>query len=65
MGPRYANEAGAVIARRGFAAGLDGVRRGPAGQHPVAAVCRRLDDPLGRTSRWYGAELEAFRLRAR
>jgi len=32
---------------------------------PSLAVCRRIGmTPLGRTSRWYGVELEAFHLGA-
>ncbi|GAA1812617.1 hypothetical protein [Planosporangium flavigriseum] len=32
---------------------------------PSIAVCRRLGmAPLGRTSRWYGVEVEAFRFAA-
>jgi RimJ/RimL family protein N-acetyltransferase len=66
-GHGYATEAGAAAARRGFAAGLDEVYAVVRPDNTRSlAVCRRLGmTPLGRTSRWYGAELEAFRLRAR
>lgn len=65
-GQGYATEAGAAAAQRGFDAGLDEVyavvRPDNIGS---VAVCRRLGmTPLGRTSRWYGTELEAFKLGA-
>lgn len=66
-GHGYATEAGAAAARRGFAAGLDEVYAVVRPDNARSlAVCRRLGmTPLGRTSRWYGAELAAFRLDAR
>ncbi|HKE52451.1 MAG TPA: GNAT family N-acetyltransferase [Actinomycetes bacterium] len=62
----YATEAGAAAARRGFEAGLDEVYAVVRPDNTRSlAVCRRLGmTPLGRTSRWYGTELEAFRLGA-
>lgn len=65
-GHGYATEAARGAIARGFAAGLseifavvrpDNVRS--------LAVCRRLGmTPLGRTTRWYDTDLEAFRLPA-
>jgi len=62
----YATEAGAAAARRGFEAGLEEVYAVVRPDNTRSlAVCRRLGmTPLGRTSRWYGTELEAFRLGA-
>jgi RimJ/RimL family protein N-acetyltransferase len=66
-GHGYATEAGAAAAGRGFEAGLDEVYAVVRPDNIRSlAVCRRLGmTPLGRTSRWYAAELEAFRLDAR
>ena len=65
-GHGYATEAGAAAASRGFEAGLGEVYAVVRPDNTRSlAVCRRLGmTPLGRTSRWYGAELEAFRLAA-
>ena len=65
-GHGYATEAGAAAARRGFEAGLDEVYAVVRPDNTRSlAVCRRLGmTPLGRTGRWYGAELEAFWLGA-
>jgi RimJ/RimL family protein N-acetyltransferase len=62
----YATEAARAVIRRGFEAGLPEVyavvRPGNAAS---LAVCRRLGmTPLGRMTRWYHVELEAFRLMA-
>jgi len=66
-GHGYATEAGAAAARRGFEAGFGEVYAVVRPENTRSlAVCRRLGmTPLGRTSRWYGAELEAFRLSGR
>jgi RimJ/RimL family protein N-acetyltransferase len=66
-GHGYATEAGAAAARRGFEAGFSEVYAVVRPDNTRSlAVCRRLGmTPLGRTSRWYGAELEAFRLSGR
>lgn len=63
-GHGYATEAGAAAARRGFEAGLDEVYAVVRPDNaPSLAVCRRIGmTPLGRMNRWYGVELEAFRL---
>jgi len=65
-GHGYATEAGAATARRGFDAGLREVYAVVRPDNTRSlAVCRRLGmTPLGRISRWYGTELEAFRLGA-
>jgi RimJ/RimL family protein N-acetyltransferase len=65
-GHGYATEAAAAVIDRAFQAGVPEVyavvRPGNA---PSLAVCRRLGmQPLGRMTRWYGVELEAFRLMA-
>lgn len=66
-GNGYATEAGGGAIEHGFAHGgleeIYAVVR--PGNEPSLAVCRRLGmTPLGRTDRWYGVELEAFRIRA-
>jgi len=61
----YATEAAAGAIANGFAAGLDEVVAvvRPDNERSLA-VCRRLGmEAIGRTSRWYGVELEAFRKR--
>lgn len=65
-GHGYATEAAAAALAREFAAGGEEVC---AVTHPTnapsQAVCRRLGmTPIGRTDRWYGMELEAFRITA-
>jgi RimJ/RimL family protein N-acetyltransferase len=65
-GRGYATEAARAVIDRGFAAGVPEVyavvRPGNAAS---MAVCRRLGmEPLGRLRRWYGVDLEAFRLMA-
>jgi len=65
-GHGYASEAGIGAASRGFESGLDEVYAVVRPDNaPSLAVCRRIGmTPLGRTSRWYGVELEAFHLGA-
>ena len=65
-GRGYATEAARAVIDRGFETGLPEVyavvRPGNAAS---VAVCTRLGmTPLGRMRRWYGRELEAFRLDA-
>ena len=63
-GHGYATEAARAVIQRGFEAGLPEVYAVVRpGNEPSLAVCRRLGmDPLGRMTRWYDVELEAFRL---
>ncbi|HEY3009883.1 MAG TPA: GNAT family N-acetyltransferase [Micromonosporaceae bacterium] len=64
-GRGYATEAARAALDRAFAAGITEVHAVvyPGNERSVA-VCRRLGmTPLGRTDRWYGVELDAFRLR--
>ncbi len=65
-GHGYATEAARAVIDRGFAAGLPEVYAVVRpGNEPSLAVCRRLGmQPLGRMTRWYDVELEAFRLMA-
>ena len=65
-GHGYATEAARAVIARGFEAGLPEVYAVVRpGNEPSLAVCRRLDmTPLGRMTRWYDVELEAFRLMA-
>jgi RimJ/RimL family protein N-acetyltransferase len=65
-GHGYATEAARAVVQRGFEAGLPEVYAVVRpGNEPSLAVCRRLGmTPLGRMTRWYGVELEAFRLMA-
>ena len=62
----YATEAARAVIQRGFEAGLPEVYAVVRpGNEPSLAVCRRLGmTPLGRMTRWYDVELEAFRLMA-
>ena len=65
-GHGYATEAAGAVIERGFGAGVPEVyavvRPGNAAS---TAVCRRLGmAPLGRLRRWYGVELDTFRLMA-
>jgi RimJ/RimL family protein N-acetyltransferase len=65
-GHGYATEAARAVIQRGFEAGLPEVYAVVRpGNEPSLAVCRRLGmAPLGRMTRWYDVELEAFRLMA-
>jgi RimJ/RimL family protein N-acetyltransferase len=65
-GHGYATEAAAAVIQRAFGAGVPEVYAVVRpGNEPSLAVCRRLGmEPLGRTTRWYDVELEAFRLMA-
>ncbi|MER8182493.1 GNAT family N-acetyltransferase [Kitasatospora sp. NPDC094015] len=65
-GHGYATEAARAAVAKGFAEGLTEVYAVThPGNGPSQAVCRRLGmAELGRTDRWYGMELEAFRLAA-
>jgi RimJ/RimL family protein N-acetyltransferase len=65
-GHGYATEAARAVIDRGFGAGVPEVyavvRPGNAAS---VAVCHRLGmQPIGRLRRWYGVELDAFRLMA-
>jgi RimJ/RimL family protein N-acetyltransferase len=62
-GNGYATEAARGAIERGFANGLTEVFAVVRpGNTASIAVCHRLGmTPLGRTSKWYGVELEAFR----
>jgi len=62
-GNGYATEAARGAIERGFASGLTEVFAVVyPGNTASIAVCHRLGmTPLGRTSKWYGVELEAFR----
>ncbi len=61
-GHGYATEAAAAVVRRAFADGLPEVYAVVRpGNERSLAVCGRLGmQPLGRTTRWYGVECEAF-----
>lgn len=65
-GRGYATEAAAAVIDRAFQAGVPEVYAVVRpGNEPSLAVCRRLGmQPLGRMTRWYDVELEAFRLMA-
>lgn len=65
-GHGYATEAAAAVIERAFEAGLPEVYAVVRpGNEASVAVCRRLGMVrLGRMTRWYGVELEAFRLMA-
>jgi GNAT superfamily N-acetyltransferase len=65
-GHGYATEAARAVVDRAFDDGLLEVYAVVRpGNEPSLAVCRRLGmQPLGRTTCWYGRELEAFRLEA-
>ena len=65
-GRGYATEAARAVVDRAFDDGLLEVYAVVRpGNEPSLAVCRRLGmQPLGRTTRWYHRELEAFRLEA-
>jgi RimJ/RimL family protein N-acetyltransferase len=63
-GHGYATEAARGAIARGFAGGLAEIFAvvRPDNRRSLA-VCRRLGmTPLGRTDRWYGTELEAYRI---
>ncbi|TCO48240.1 RimJ/RimL family protein N-acetyltransferase [Kribbella antiqua] len=61
-GRGLATEAARAAIAHGFRAGLDEIYAVVRpDNHASLAVCRRLGmRPLGRTRRWYGAELESF-----
>lgn len=61
-GHGYATEAAEGAVQRGFAGGLTEVYAVVYPENTASlAVCRRLGmTPLGRTTRWYGVECEAF-----
>ena len=61
----YATEAARGAIARGFAGGLAEIYAVVRPDNAASlAVCGRLGmTPLGRTDRWYGTELEAFRIR--
>ncbi|GAA2833655.1 GNAT family N-acetyltransferase [Kitasatospora paracochleata] len=63
-GRGYATEAARAGLAKGFADGLAEIHAVVRPDNePSLAVCRRLGmTPLGRTDRWYGTELEAFRI---
>ena len=65
-GHGYATEAAGALLRKGFADGLPEIFAVVRPDNePSLRVCRRLGmTQLGRTSRWYDAELEQFRLAA-
>src|SRR5512133_888339 len=65
-GHGYATEAARAVIERGFAAGVPEVYAVVRpGNRASMAVCARLGmQPLGRYRRWYGVELETFRLMA-
>ena len=65
-GQGYATEAARAVIDRGFGAGVPEVYAVVRpGNEPSVAVCRRLRmQPIGRLRRWYGVELDAFRLMA-
>jgi RimJ/RimL family protein N-acetyltransferase len=65
-GRGYATEAAAAVIDRAFRVGVPEVYAVVRpGNEPSLAVCRRLGmRPLGRMTRWYDVELEAFRLEA-
>jgi RimJ/RimL family protein N-acetyltransferase len=64
-GHGYATEAARGAIERGFAAGLDEIYAVVRPDNePSLKVCRRLGmTHLGPSDRWYGATLEAFRIR--
>jgi RimJ/RimL family protein N-acetyltransferase len=65
-GNGYATEAARAVIQRGFGAGVPEVYAVVRpGNESSMAVCRRLGMTLlGRMRRWYGVELDAFRLMA-
>ncbi|MEW1909035.1 GNAT family N-acetyltransferase [Kitasatospora sp. NPDC085895] len=65
-GNGFATEAARAAVAKGFADGLPEIRAVVRpGNAPSAAVCRRLGmTPGGRTTRWYGTELDEFLLTA-
>jgi RimJ/RimL family protein N-acetyltransferase len=65
-GHGYATEAAAAVIHRAFQGGVPEVYAVVRpGNEPSLAVCRRLGmQPLGRMTRWYDVEVEAFRLMA-
>jgi RimJ/RimL family protein N-acetyltransferase len=65
-GHGYATEAATGALERAFAAGVPEVFAVVRpGNDASMAVCRRLGmTPIGRTTKWYGVECEAFRIGA-
>jgi RimJ/RimL family protein N-acetyltransferase len=65
-GRGYATEAARAVIARGFDAGVPEVYAVVRpGNEASVAVCRRLGMvPIGRLRRWYGVELDTFRLMA-
>jgi RimJ/RimL family protein N-acetyltransferase len=65
-GHGFATEAARAVLDRGFADGLDeAIAVVRPGNTASVAVCQRLGmEPLGTTDRYYGTELELFRLRS-
>jgi RimJ/RimL family protein N-acetyltransferase len=65
-GRGYATEAARAVIERGFDAGVPEVYAVVRpGNDASVAVCRRLGmAPIGRLRRWYGVELDTFRLMA-
>jgi RimJ/RimL family protein N-acetyltransferase len=65
-GHGYATEAARAVIERGFGAGVPEVYAVVRpGNQASMAVCARLGmQPIGRYRRWYGVELETFRLMA-
>ena len=64
-GQGYRTEAGRWAVERGRDAGLTEVWAvlHPGNERSVAVTSRLGMEPVGRTDRWYGTELDAFRLR--
>jgi RimJ/RimL family protein N-acetyltransferase len=65
-GHGYATEAARGAVERGFAAGLSEVYAVvyPGNERSIAVTRRLGMEPLGRTDRWYGVELESYVLHA-
>lgn len=64
QGHGYATESARAVVERGFASGVPEVFAVVYPDNAASiAVCRRLGmTPIGRTNRWYGMEVEVFRL---
>jgi RimJ/RimL family protein N-acetyltransferase len=65
-GNGYATEAASAAIGRGFSEGIDEMYAVVQPENTASlAVCRRLGmEPIGRTTRWYGMDVEAFRITA-